>query len=407
MSDLEKMPIDPADFTRFDPIPPEGIARADAIMRTGRLFRYSGDRPEDSEAALLERDFARYLGTRYALAVSSCTQAIELALIACGVGAGSQVLVPGFTFTAVPSAIVVLRATPVFVECNDDFRLDLDDLRRKISPHTRVLLLSHMRGHVSDLDAITRLCAEHGITLVEDAAHALGARWEGRRVGTFGKASCFSFQSNKIVNAGEGGVLATDDEEIMVKATYLSGAYETNYRKHFQSSPLFEQLAGQLPAHNVRMSDLTAAVARPQIAEIDEKGRRYRTMYAYLQRELTAIGDLEFPRELSRETRIPDSIQFRLPGFDAEQMHAFIAHVRSRGVPLSGFADPNNARAFYNWRYLGSDMPDLPQTRQAIRNVCDMRLASTLGEAHLAYIVRAVHSAWQEADAMRRTVAAR
>jgi dTDP-4-amino-4,6-dideoxygalactose transaminase len=407
MSDPEEMPIDPADFTRFDPIPPEGIARADAIMRSGRLFRYAGDRPEDSEAALLERDFARYLGTRYALAVSSCTQAIELALIACGVGAGSQVLVPGFTFTAVPSAIVVLRATPVFVECNDDFRVDIDDLRRKMSPQTRVLLLSHMRGHVSDLDAITELCADRGITLIEDAAHALGGRWDGRQVGTFGRASCFSFQSNKIVNAGEGGVLATDDEEIIVKATYLSGAYETNYRKHFMSSTLFEQLAGQLPAHNVRMSNLTAAVARPQIGEIDEKGRRYRAMYAYLQRELTAIGGIEFPRELARETRIPDSIQFRLPGFGAAQMRAFVAHVRSRGLPLSGFADPGNARAFYNWRYLDTDMPDLPQTRRAIQNVCDMRLASTLGPAHLDYIVAAVRSAWQEADAMSRAAAVR
>lgn len=398
MSDLENVGIDPADFTRFEPVPPEGIARAEAIMRTGHLFRYSDGRPEDSETALLERDFAAYLGTRFALAVSSCTQAIELALIACGVEPGSQVLVPGFTFTAVPSAIVVLRATPVFVECTDDLRLDIDDLRHKISPQTRVLLLSHMRGHTSDMDAIVQLCATHGITLVEDAAHALGGCWAGRKIGSFGKASCFSFQSNKIINAGEGGMLGTDDEEVFVRATYLSGAYETNYRKHFMRSPLFETLAGQLPAHNVRMSNLTAAVARPQIDLIDEKGRRYRAMHAYLQRELTAIGGIEFPREYAQETRIPDSIQFRLPGLSDTQLQAFVAHMRERGLPLSGFADANNARAFYNWRYLGAGMPELPQTRQAIQNVCDMRLPATLREAHLAYIVAAVRSALQKVD---------
>ncbi len=406
MSDVEEVRIVPADFTRFDPVPPEGIARAEAVMRTGHLFRYSDNRPEDCETALLERDFAAYLGTRFALAVSSCTQAIELALIACGVEPGSQVLVPGFTFTAVPSAIVLLRATPVFVECTDDLRLDIDDLRRRISPQTRVLLLSHMRGHTSDMDAIVQLCAAHGITLVEDAAHALGGRWAGRQIGSFGKASCFSFQSNKIINAGEGGMLTTDDEEVFVRATYLSGAYETNYRKHFMRSSLFEALAGQLPAHNVRMSNLTAAVARPQIGLIDEKGRRYRAMHAYLQRELTAIGGIEFPHEYAQETRIPDSIQFRLPGLSDTQMQAFIAHMHERGLPLSGFADVNNARAFYNWRYLGADMPELPQTRQAIRNVCDMRLPSTLREAHLAYIVAAVHSALQEIDVIPRVAIA-
>ncbi|MGA9602952.1 MAG: aminotransferase class I/II-fold pyridoxal phosphate-dependent enzyme, partial [Methyloceanibacter sp.] len=143
-------------------------------MRTGKLFRYSDSQPEDSEVAWLEHDFAEYLGSRHALAVNSCSVAIELALIACGVEPGSKVLVPGFTFTAVPSAIVMLHAIPVFVECTEDYRLDIDDLRRKITSETRVLLLSHMRGHISDMDAITELCTAHGVTLIEDAAHALG-----------------------------------------------------------------------------------------------------------------------------------------------------------------------------------------------------------------------------------------
>ena len=243
--------------------------------------------------------------------------AIELALIACGVAPGSKVLVPGFTFTAVPSAIVMLHAIPVFVECTEDYRLDIDDLRRKITSETRVLLLSHMRGHISDMDAITELCTVHGVTLIEDAAHALGARWRGRQIGSFGKAGCFSFQSNKVINAGEGGMLTTDDEEIIVKAIYLSGAYEMNYKKHFANGVLFEKFADRLPAHNARMTNLTAAVARPQIKLVDAKGKRYREMYAYLKRELTATNRIAFPEEYPQEERIPDSVQFTVLGYDA------------------------------------------------------------------------------------------
>lgn len=386
------------DFTRLEPIPQEGIDRATAIMRTGNLFRYTGSSPEDSEVALFERDFGDYLGVRYSLAVSSCTQAIELALIASGLTAGDKVLVPGFTFTAVPSAIVILGAIPVFVECTEDLRLDIDDLKRKISSETNILLLSHMRGHMSNVRDITALCHERGVTLIEDAAHALGVQWDGSWAGTFGSAGCFSFQSNKIINAGEGGMLVTDNEELFVKATYLSGAYEANYRKHFGESDLFEKFGKRFPAHNVRMSNLTAAVARPQIEMIEYKGRRFREMYAYLERELTATGRIGFPRQFPEELRVPDSIQFRLFDMDAIDLGVFVNRVRDKGVPLSLFASETNARAFYNWQYLPDGIPDLPQTRRAIENVCDMRLSSTLEEDHLMYIVAAVRSALLEVE---------
>jgi dTDP-4-amino-4,6-dideoxygalactose transaminase len=390
--------IDPEDFTRFEPVPPAGIERAVALMRSGKLFRYSDNQPEDCEAALLERDVAEYVGVRFALAVNSCTKAIELALIACGVEPGSQVLVPGFTFTAVPSAVVILRAVPVFVETNWNYRLDIDDLRRRLTPETKVLLLSHMRGHISDMDAIEQLCAEHNITLIEDAAHALGARWRERKIGSIGKVGCFSFQSNKLINAGEGGVLVTDDEDIIVKAICLSGAYEGNYRKHFVRSKRFADTVGTVPQHNARMSNLTAAVARPQINLLEDKLRRYQEIYRYLKQALAETNRIEFPEEYPQETRIPDSIQFRIIGYNAPQLQSFVERVRATGVPLAGFWEANNARAFYNWRYLRDDMPDLPQTRQSLASACDMRLPSNLGDAHFGYIISAIQSALRETE---------
>jgi dTDP-4-amino-4,6-dideoxygalactose transaminase len=148
------------------------------------------------------------------------------------------------------------------------------------------------------------------------------------------------------------------------------------------------------------MTNLTAAVARPQIELLEKRGQRYREMYGYLKRELTATNRIEFPQEYPQEMRIPDSIQFKVPGYDASQMQTFIERVRESGVPLTGLGERNNARAFYNWRYLGEDMPDLPRTKKAIENTCDMRLPSRLQEAHLAYIVAVVRSALHHVDAM-------
>ena len=189
--------IDPQDFLRFDPVPAEGIARAAAIMQSGEIFRYSNKTAEECEVALLERDFAAAAGVRYALGVNSCSKAIELALIASDVGPGSKVLVPGFTFTAVPSAIAILGATPIFVECTKDYRIDLEDLQRKIMPGTKVLLLSHMRGHAPDMDRVMAICDAAGVTVIEDAAHALGGRWRGKPLGSFGKAGCYSFSRTR------------------------------------------------------------------------------------------------------------------------------------------------------------------------------------------------------------------
>jgi dTDP-4-amino-4,6-dideoxygalactose transaminase len=386
--------VDPADFCRFDPVPEEGIARAVAIMRSGEIFRYSGGSSDVCEVAHLEREIAAYVGAQYALAVNSCSKAILLALAACGVGAGSKVLIPAFTFTAVPSAIVLLGAEPVFVECLADYRIDTEDLRKKITAETSILLLSHMRGYISDMDAVTAICDEHKVVLIEDAAHALGARWRNKSIGSIGKIGCFSFQSNKIINTGEGGVIVTDDEQVIVKSILLSGAYEGNWQKHGVQSNLFDKFRNKFPLHNARMTNVTAAMARPQIALIDVKGVRYREMLRHIKAELASIEIIEFAEDSPHELRIPDSLQIRLRGFDNSMMNRFLAAVRKMGVPMTGFFEHDNARSYQNWHYV--EPPQLPQTFAAISNACDMRLSSSLTHQHTAYIASVIRTAVHE-----------
>ena len=248
-----------------EPIPEAARAEVNRLLSTGDLFRYTA--AEGSPVALLEQEFADLLGARYALAVASCSAALFLSLKALDLPRGARVLIPAFTFAAVPSAVVHADCVPVLVEVGENYRVDMADFAEKLDGADAVLI-SHMRGHTSDMDAIMDLCDAQGIPVVEDAAHSLGTEWHGRKIGTIGKVGCFSFQSYKLVNAGEGGILITDDPEIAARCVIMSGAYESNWKKHpgMQNSYMLWQ--NKLPLYNMRMQNLSAAVIRPQLCEV-------------------------------------------------------------------------------------------------------------------------------------------
>lgn len=379
-----------SDFQQADSIPEESIRRAVKILRKGNLFRYIGDGPQDSEVALLERDFTKYLGVEYALALNSCSSAMFIALICCGVKPRDKVLVPAFTFTAVPSAVIHAGAIPVLVECDERYCIDIEDLASKISSETGVLLLSHMRGHVADMDRVIKLCNEKKITLIEDAAHGLGALWSGRPVGTLGKVGCYSFQSHKIINAGEGGLLVTDDEDVIVKAIYLSGAFEKSYERHFLQSELFGKYKNIFPIFNLRMHNVSAAIIRPQIKAIEKKVAIYNRNYKYLVGKLSVSHNIQIPHADLRERRAPDSIQFNLKGLTLDKVRKFMDKVRERGISLYAFGiHPDNVRVFWNWKYI-KGTPPLPKTKDVLMFACDMRLPVSFSRFHLDYIAHVI-----------------
>ena len=213
-------------FTQQEGIPEEGIEAAIAVLRSGRLHRYNLAAGEVGETAQLEREFADWQGSAYCLAVASCGLAIQIALRAAGVGKTDRVLTNAFTLAPVPGAIAAVGGEPVLVESDEDLRLDLHDLDRKAAESgARTLLLSHMRGHLCDMDALMEVAGRRGLVLVEDCAHTMGARWDGKRSGQFGTAACFSTQTYKHMNSGEGGFLTSDDPDFMARATILSGSY--------------------------------------------------------------------------------------------------------------------------------------------------------------------------------------
>jgi len=384
-----------------EPIPDAARAEIDRLLSSGDLFRYTA--PEGAPVALLEQEFADLMGSKYALAVASCSAALFLSLKALDLPRGAKVLIPAFTFAAVPSAVVHADCVPVLVEVGENYRVDMADFAAKLDD-AQAVLISHMRGHTSDMDAIMALCDARGIPVVEDAAHSLGTEWHGRKIGTIGKIGCFSFQSYKLVNAGEGGILITDDPELAARCVIMSGAYESNWKKHpgMQNSYMLWQ--NKLPLYNMRMQNLSAAVIRPQLPLVADRVAKGRAGHDRVADVLNACAHLTVPAALAPEDRAPDSIQFNLTGdWSDAQALAFQAEAKKRGVSAQVFGlSEGNARAFWNWEFLGP-APDLPRTRAMLMRACDVRLPTRLTEAELDFIAAAIVAA---ADSVKSRLAA-
>ncbi|MBF9056749.1 aminotransferase class I/II-fold pyridoxal phosphate-dependent enzyme [Rhodobacterales bacterium HKCCA1065] len=381
-----------------EPIPEAARAEIDRLLHSGDLFRYTA--PADAPVALLEREFADLMGVKYALAVSSCSAALFLSLEALGLKQGARVIIPAFTFAAVPSSIVHARMQPVLVEVGENYRIDLDDFTAKIDQDIDAVLISHMRGHTSDMDAIKALCDARNIPVIEDAAHSLGTLWHGEKIGTLGKVGCFSFQSYKMINAGEGGILISNDPDLIARAVIMSGAYEHNWKKHKgpngQNDPelaeAFARWQNQLPLYNMRLQNLSAAVIRPQLPELARRVCDGLANHDYVAGELNKSPWLNVPPALAPETRAPDSIQFNLVDFARdEDAVAFQDAAAARGVKVQVFGlSTDNARAFWNWQFIPGEMPDLPKTRAMLMRACDVRLPARLTRSELDFIINAL-----------------
>ena len=377
-----------------EPIPEAARAEIERLLQTGDLFRYTA--PQDAPVALLEAEFAELLGARYAVAVSSCSAALFLSLKALDLKPGAKVLIPAFTFAAVPSAVVHAECVPVLVEVDDSLRIDMADFAAKL-PGAEAVIISHMRGHTSDMDAIMALCDAADIPVIEDAAHSLGTTWHGRNIGTLGKIGCFSFQSYKMINAGEGGMLITDDPELAARAVIMSGAYEQNWKKHPGLQNSYMMWQNQLPLYNMRMQNLSAAVIRPQLPHLADRVARGLRGHDRVAARLAASPFITVPPALPAEKRAPDSLQFMLSGdwTDAQAL-ALQEAAKNRGVTLQVFGlSQDNARAFWNWKFLG-ETPDLPKTRAMLMRACDTRLPVRLTDPELDYIADAIVAAVAE-----------
>ncbi|MEY8840908.1 DegT/DnrJ/EryC1/StrS family aminotransferase, partial [Cribrihabitans sp. XS_ASV171] len=244
--------------------------------------------------------------------------AMATALRAVGVKPGDKVLSNAFTLAPVPGAIASVGAVPVFVGVTEDLTIDLDDLEAKAG-QARVLLLSHMRGHICDMDRLMAICDAAGVTVIEDCAHTMGAAWNGLPSGRHGAIGCYSCQTYKHVNSGEGGLLVTDDEELAARAVILSGSYML-YERHLAAPgpEVFERVKYVTPNISGRMDNLRAAILRPQLRALEEQVARWNERYRVLEEGVRGTPGLTVIDRPEAEHYVGSSIQFLLLDWPAE-----------------------------------------------------------------------------------------
>ena len=368
-------------FTQQEGMPDSAIDRAVEILKGGRLHRYNTLEGEISEAALLEEEYAAYQGSEFCIACTSGGYAMQVALRSAGLKPGDKILANAYTLAPVPGAMHAAGGRPVFVEIDENWHTDIEDLRAKAkSSGAKFMLLSHMRGHIADMDAITGICEEYDITLIEDCAHTMGARWKGTMSGNFGKAACFSNQTYKHMNSGEGGFITTDDEEFAARAIVHTGSYML-YQRHGRapSEETFRKIRLETPNMSGRMDNLRAALLRGQLKNLDENIRRWNERYKVLESGLSRSPYLRLPERAQHEAYVGSSIQFQAADLEPDQIPELVSRCGRRGVEIKWFGanEPTGFTSRYDsWQYI-EDLPDLPKTREVLGRTCDMRVPLT------------------------------
>jgi dTDP-4-amino-4,6-dideoxygalactose transaminase len=372
-------------FTQQEPIPESGIARAVELMRQGRLHRYNLDKNDPNDTSQLEETFAAWQGADYCLACTSGGYAIQLALRVCGVKQGDLVLANAYTLAPVPGAIHAVGGVPVLVDIDDNYHIDLDDLESKAaSSQAKFLLLSHMRGHIADMDRVTEICQKYRVCLIEDCAHTMGAKWCGKRSGNFGTVAAFSTQTYKHMNSGEGGLLTTNDPDIAARAVVSSGSYML-YGRHgaIPANEAFDNIRLYAPNYSGRMDHVRAAMLLAQLPKLETNISRWNQLYDQLHMHFSAIKGLVIPRRRQEEFYVGSSIQFRAVGLSRDKIPAFITACAARGVELKWFGDaePKAFTSRYDsWKYI-DDLPVLPNTLRVLDTTLDMRVPLTFDSA--------------------------
>nr|AAC01720.1 RifK [Amycolatopsis mediterranei S699] len=314
-----KAPEFPA-WPQYDDAERNGLVRA---LEQGQWWRMGGD-----EVNSFEREFAAHHGAAHALAVTNGTHALELALQVMGVGPGTEVIVPAFTFISSSQAAQRLGAVTVPVDVDAaTYNLDPEAVAAAVTPRTKVIMPVHMAGLMADMDALAKISADTGVPLLQDAAHAHGARWQGKRVGELDSIATFSFQNGKLMTAGEGGAVVFPDGE--------TEKYETAFLRHSCGRPrddrrYFHKIAGS----NMRLNEFSASVLRAQLARLDEQIAVRDEPWTLLSRLLGAIdGVVPQGGDVRADRNSHYMAMFRIPGLTEERRNALVDRLVEAGLP--------------------------------------------------------------------------
>lgn len=304
----------------------EEIDAVGEVMRSGWL----GLGPKTEQ---FENLFSEYVGSRYTVALNSGTAALHMAMDALGIGPGDEVIVPSITFISTVHAVRYVGASPVFADVEPDtMNLDVKDVERKLSPNTKAVIAVHLAGHPCDLDALHELAALHGIHVVEDAAHACGAEYKGRRIGSISELTCFSFHAVKNMTTGEGGAITCDNDWIARKCKekrWVGISRDTWMRSSHERVYAWQYYVEEV-GFKYHMSDLAAAIGIVQLSKLGTLNAKRREIADRYRSELKELEWVELPVEKPYARSSWHLFQIKLPDMDARDR--LIAHMKDRNI---------------------------------------------------------------------------
>ncbi len=355
----------------------EEIRAVIRVLRSGILTEKSGHGPLASK---FEKAFAEYIGSKYAISLNSGTSALHAALLAAGIGPGDEVIVPSFTFVATAEAVVLTGAKPIFVDIDPrTYCMDPEAVEDAVSKRTKAIIPVHLYGHPCDMDHIVDCAHDREILVIEDAAQAHGAEYNGRKAGNLGDLACFSFYATKNMTTGEGGMITTNNEELMEKVRLI--------RSHGEREPYRSVTLG----HNYRLPEIEAAIGLVQLRKLPKFLEARRKNATFLMGELSSIKGLQMPVEREGCKHSWYLFTVRLKGANSEVRDIMVKRLREDHVGAAVYYSTPIHKMPYYHKLFGK--VNLPETERASQQVISLPVHPSIRKAELDHIVRTVKSA--------------
>ena len=344
-----------------------------------------------------EEDFAKYVGCGHAVAVNSGTAALHLALDAIGINEGDEIIVPAMTFTATAEVVIYFKAIPVLVDCRrDTLNIDTDQIQRAITPRTKAIIPVHFGGQPCAMDRIVEIAKQHKLKVIEDAAHALPAAYHGKKVGTIGDITCFSFYATKTITTGEGGMATTDNPEWAnrMRVMSLHGISLDAWNRYTEKGSWYYEII--YPGYKYNLTDIAAALGSEQLKKCDQFYEARRRIAERYDKAFANLAEIQVP------VRVPEIqhawhlyvIQLELERLRMNR-HEFIERLKKEGVGTSVHFIPLHLHPYYRDRF-GYKPSDFPNASAVFERIVSLPIYPNMTEANVRDVIVAVRKLIQE-----------
>lgn len=383
--ELETLPSVRTTFLPFC-LPDIGEDEIEEVVQTLRSgWITTGPRTKE-----FERRFAAYVGAKHAVAVSSCTAALHIALAACGVGPGDEVITSPLTFCSTANVIVHLGATPIFADVADDYDIDPQEIEKRVTPRTKAIIPVHHSGQPCRMDEILAYAHEHGLVVIEDAAHAIGATYRGRMVGTLGHVTAFSFYAIKNITTAEGGMITTNDDQLAEQMRLLSlhGISKDAWKRYSSTGTWYYEVV--CPGYKCNMTDIQAAMGIHQLARLGQFLEARRTYAGMYDDAFAEMPEIQTPRVRSD---VGHAWHLYVVQLDLDRLPTnrdqFIEALRDQNIGTSVHFIPVHLHPYYR-KVFGYRRGDFPNAERIYNRIISLPLYPRMTKDDVRDVIAAV-----------------